>query len=67
MKVSFRTTKSLVTGCTNGQMVDNTAAGGKMAHSMALESTRNQREKRSTAFGNRVIDVPGSKKRLLHR
>ena len=67
MKVSLKTTKSLVTGCINGQMVDNTAAGGNKGLSMALESTVNQREKRSTGFGNKVNDVPGSKKKLLHK
>ena len=67
MKVSFKTTKSLVMGCINGLTVDNIAAGGVKALNMALESTLIKRAKRSTGFGNKVIDVSGSRKKLLHK
>ena len=54
-------------GCINGLTVDNIAAGGVKALNMALESTLIKRAKRSTGFGNKVIDVSGSRKKLLHK
>ena len=56
-------TKSLVTECINGQMVESTVVGGIKALNMALESSLTTQAKRNTDFGKTVLVEHGSKKK----